>query len=76
MNREDDALMLGLTCPQNPMALSGQPILTQLDSDALTCRERSTLFGLLRLWPQCERRRISGPWNGVERRAGRVQWAH
>jgi hypothetical protein len=69
MNREDDALMLGLM--QNPTAFSGQPILTQLDSDALTCRERSTLFGLLRLWPQCERRRISGPWNGVERREWR-----
>lgn len=40
-----------------------------VDSDAITIRERSTIFGMLRRWPECERRRKSGPWVGLERRA-------
>ena len=42
------------------------------DSNALTIREHSTLYGMLKRWPQCERRRQSGAWDGVERRKSRM----
>jgi hypothetical protein len=40
-------------------------------SDVLTLRERTTLRGMLHMWPQYERRRpFTGGWPGPERRQG------
>lgn len=48
----------------------------RLTSDTLTIRERSTLFGMLRRWPQFDRRLHSRAWDGTERRAGRISGPH
>lgn len=68
MARRDEDELWGLA--HNPDRVDGLP------SDSLARRERSTLFGMLRRWPQFDRRLHSREWDGVERRSSRISGPH
>jgi len=62
--RSDEAYLWGLA--HNP------DMQRRMTCNALTVREHSTLYGMLKQWPYVERRHGAGKWDGTERRASRM----